>query len=59
MNVHNRTYLFIGIALILMALIWSVLGWHDRYMYRMGLTIVGVIYIVLAFNKPKENKGVV
>jgi hypothetical protein len=57
MNIHNKTFLLIGVALVLGSMIWSSIAWHDPYMYRIGLLVVGVTYMVLAFNKPKESKG--
>jgi hypothetical protein len=59
MGVHNKTYLLIGIILNLVPLICSIIGMHDRYMYRTGLAIVGTVYIILAFIKPKEKKNAV
>ncbi|MGZ3767541.1 MAG: hypothetical protein ACXVA2_22955 [Mucilaginibacter sp.] len=57
MTIHNKTYLCIGIALVVASVIWSSLGGRDRYSYDIGLTVVGIVYIVLAFNKPQEIKS--
>jgi hypothetical protein len=57
MRLYNTTFLIIGVVLFFASGFCGLTRLEDRFMYADLLAVVGLVYMILAFKKPKASKS--